>query len=304
MNNVLILGGSGLVGSNFSYGTKLSSKDVNLLDYEDTFKCFDYYKPEMIIHSASKKVSSQLLQLQKADYFHENMTMNLNVFKAANNVGVKKLISLASINAFPYKTGEFFNEDDLFIGEPHITNYADAYNHRMKHILSKAYCDQYGMKSSTIFLSNTYGSSFSHVCNGVVSIVIDKCYKAMTNNEDMVLKGDGSDVRDFIYVKDVVKLIEMLMSIRLTESIIISSGVQSSIKEIVDIVVDKMNFKGKVIWEDWGNTKIDNISKKYCDNTKLKTFFPNFEFTSLKDGVSETVEWYLNNTEKFEENII
>ena len=94
------------------------------------------------------------------------------------------------------------------------------------------------------------------------------------------------------------------MSIRLTESIIISSGVKSSIKEIVDIVVDKMNFKGKVIWEDWGNTKIDNISKKYCDNTKLKTFFPNFEFTSLKDGVSETVEWYLSNTEKFKENII
>ena len=295
------MGGSGLVGSNFSHGTKLSSKDVNLLNYEDTLRCFDYYKPETIIHSASKKVSSQLLQLQKADYFHENMSINLNVFRAANEVGVNKLISLASINAFPYKTGEFFNEDDLFIGEPHITNYADAYNHRMKHILSKAYNDQYDMKSSTIFLSNTYGPSFNHVCNGVVSIVIDKCYKAMEKGEDLILKGDGSDVRDFIYVKDVVKLIEMLMGIRLTDSIIISSGIQSSIKEVVDIVVDKMNFKGEVIWEKWENKELDNISKKYCDNTKLKTFFPKFEFTSLTDGIDTTINWYLDNIEKFKE---
>ena len=84
MNNVLILGGSGLVGSNFPYGKKLSSKDVNLLNYEDTLKCFEKYKPDTIIHSASKKVSSQLLQIQKADYFHENMSINLNVFRAAN----------------------------------------------------------------------------------------------------------------------------------------------------------------------------------------------------------------------------
>tara|TARA_Y100001970_G_C14188249_1_gene833836 strand:- start:445 stop:1353 length:909 start_codon:yes stop_codon:yes gene_type:complete len=301
MNNVLILGGSGLVGSNFPYGKKLSSKDVNLLNYEDTLKCFEKYKPDTIIHSASKKVSSQLLQIQKADYFHENMSINLNVFRAANKVGVNKLISLASINAFPYKTGDFFNEDDLFIGEPHITNYADAYNHRMKHILSKAYTDQYGMKSSTIFLSNTYGPSFKYICNGVVSIVIDKCHKAMKRGEDLVMKGDGSDVRDFIYVKDVVDLIQMLTDTKLTDSIIISSGTQSSIKEVVEIVTDKMNFKGEVLWEKWENKNLDNISKKYCDNSKLKTFFPKFEFTSLVDGISETIEWYFNNTEKFKE---
>ena len=82
MNNKLkkiIFGGSGLIGSYFTDGIKLSRKDVNLLDYNETYDCIKFYKPNIIIHSACKKLSSKLLYDHSADYFDENVQISLKM---------------------------------------------------------------------------------------------------------------------------------------------------------------------------------------------------------------------------------
>ena len=93
----MILGGSGLIGSNFLDGLKLSSKDVNLLSYKETLECFKKYKPKIIVHAACKKLSSKLLYDKTADYFDENVRMTLNIFKAAKEIEVDEIIILSSV---------------------------------------------------------------------------------------------------------------------------------------------------------------------------------------------------------------
>ena len=82
-NNILTVGGSGLLGSNINFGQKVSSNDIDLLDYDQTVTFFKNSRADIIINAAAKKVSSKLLYENPVDYFDENIRMSLNVFKAA-----------------------------------------------------------------------------------------------------------------------------------------------------------------------------------------------------------------------------
>ena len=271
-NDILILGGSGLLGSNFTKGTKLSSKDVNLLDYEETKKCFDEFKPKLVIHSACRKLSSQLLYSNPADYFNDNVTMSLNIFKASVETEIEQLVAVSSINA-------------LLDGEGELT--ADTHNHRIKYILSEVYKKQYNLNSKVFCLTNIFGP-FSDELNGFIPFIIKKCYLAKLNNENINLKGDKNYKRDFMYVKDAVNLIEQYYN----EEIVLSSnpvkfysGTTHTLQEIVNIVTEIMEFKGEVIWSG----KYDTIKNKDFTDDK-KTI--NFKFTPVYDGMLETINWF------------
>ena len=271
-NDILILGGSGLLGSNFTKGIKLSSKNVNLLNYEETKKCFKNFNPKIIIHSACKKLSSKLLYNSPANYFNDNVTMSLNIFKAAAETKVEQLIVVSSINA-------------LLSGEGELT--ADTHNHKIKQTLSKVYKQQYNLNSKIIYLTNIYGPH-SNEENGFIPFIIKKCYNALISNEDIILTGDKKHKRDFMYVKDANNLIEQFYSHNtplLSNSFKLYTGITYTLEEIVNIVTELIGFKGKVIW----NGKYDNITNKnFIDNDKPI----NFKFTSLHKGILETIKYY------------
>ena len=107
------------------------------------------------------------------------------------------------------------------------------------------------------------------------------------NKSDFVINGDGSDLRDFIYVKDVVKIIEwMIYNYDLSDPVILSSGRVNSIKQLVEMIVNAVDFKGKVVWDT--SVKAGQ-SSKCCSNEVLKKLLPNFKFTSIEDGIRKTV---------------
>ena len=105
--------------------------------------------------------------------------------------------------------------------------------------------------------------------------------------------GSGKPLREFIYNKDVAKLTEWVLN-NYTESepIILSTSKEVSIKEVVDIIVEIMNFKGEVIFN---TSKPDGQFRKPSDNSKIKSYLPDFEFTSLYDGLKETIIWFEKN---------
>lgn len=105
--------------------------------------------------------------------------------------------------------------------------------------------------------------------------------------------GTGKPLREFIYSKDVAKLTEwVLKEYNESEPIILSPSEEISIKDIVDLIVQEMNYKGNV---KWLSDKPDGQFRKPSNNNKIKSYLPNFEFTPIEVGIRETVQWFEEN---------
>ncbi len=264
----LIFGGSGLVGSNFKDGIKLSSEDVDLLNYSDTLKCIQHHKPKLIVHSACKKLSSKLLYDKSANYFDENVRMTLNIFKASAEFGVKNLLVIASINAF-------LKKNNLV--------HSDAYNHNIKKVLSNQYFEQYGLKSKVVYLSNVFGPLYKNSCNGFIPFIIEKCHEAIKNNTDLNITGDKSYKRNFVYIKDVIDFITSDLDNE--TDVVISTENSYTLEHVTNIVTEIMGFTGKVNWS--GN--YDDIKDKDINLSNQRLV--NLNKTKLYDALKKTIEW-------------
>jgi GDP-L-fucose synthase len=126
-------------------------------------------------------------------------------------------------------------------------------------------------------------------------MLIHKLYLAQKNNTDFTVWGSGKPLREFIFSKDVAKLSEWAVeNYNESEPIIFSPSQEISIIDLVDLIVKEFNFKGKVIFD---NTKPDGQFRKPSDNSKLKSYLPDFKFTPIEEGIKETVSWFLKNYE-------
>ena len=127
-------------------------------------------------------------------------------------------------------------------------------------------------------------------------MLMHKLYLAQQRNEDFVVWGSGKPLREFIFSKDVAKLAEWaLNNYDESEPIIFSTSNEISIMDLVDLLVTEFEFKGKVIFDD---SKPDGQFRKPSDNSKLRSYLPDFEFTSIEEGIKETVYWFKENYDR------
>ena len=294
----LVTGGTGLVGSTINADFKLSSKDVDLKQFDITLAVFDFFKPKKVIHCAARVGGLGGNMNYKGEFFLDNIMMNTNVLESCRQVGVEKLVSFMSTCVFPDDVEYPLTEKKVHLGEPHSSNYPYAYAKRMLDVQSRAYNEQYGTNYVTVIPTNIYGpnDNFSIENGHVLPSLLHKCYLAKQNNTDLKVWGSGKPLREFIYSEDVGKLSEWALdNYEEQEPIIFSTSEEISIRDVVDIIVDKFNFKGKVVWE---SDKPDGQFRKPSDNSKLKSYLPDFKFTPIEDGIEKTVEWLVNNYEE------
>ena len=298
---ILITGGSGFIGSNLDGDVKLSSNNCDLTNYDETIECFRKHSPEIILNCAAYHGNYQNMFKNPAEMFSNNMLININVMRAAKEIGVKKLLSFSSVTAFPDEFDKPYTESDLHMGEPHFQSYGYAFSKRMVEVLVRSYREQYGLNYVCVLLSNIYGpkNDFDLQSATVVSKLIRTCYMAKKNSTDLVVHGDGSPVRDFLYVDDVNVLTKKVIDnfndsvwSGGTGSIIFSSGVKSTIKDVIECIVDSFQFKGKVVWDTNGPI---GQSVKVSNNSKLISLYPDAKFTDLSVGISNTISWFLEN---------
>lgn len=298
-NKILVTGGYGLVGSEFEGDRyfKPTSKEYNLTDKEQTYrlmiKGFD-----CVIHCAAKVGGVGGNMNYKGQFFYENIMMNTNVIEGARLTGVKNLVSFLSTCVFPDNIDYPLTEKKIHLGPPHFSNDAYAYAKRMADIQIRSYREQYGLNYKSVIPCNIYGPNDNYdTINGhVLPSLIHKCYLARENKTPLQIWGSGNPLREFIFSKDVAKLTEwVLHNYNEIEPIILSTSEEISIKEIVGIIVELMNFKGEVIFD---TSKPDGQFRKPSDNSKIKNYLPNFKFTSLYDGMKETIEYFEKNYNK------
>lgn len=294
-NKILVTGGNGLVGSEFKGNEyfKPSSKQYDLTDKDQTYslmiKGFD-----SVIHCAAKVGGVGGNMNYKGEFFYENIMMNTNVIEGARLTGVKNLVAFLSTCVFPDDIDYPLTEKKIHLGPPHFSNDAYAYAKRMTDIQIRAYREQYGLNYKSVIPCNIYGPNDNYdIVNGhVLPSLIHKCYLARENKESLKIWGSGKPLREFIFSKDVAILTKwVLKNYNENEPIILSTSEEISIKEIVGIIIELMNFKGDVIFDD---TKPDGQFRKPSDNSKIKNYLPDFKFTPIYEGLKETIEYFEN----------
>jgi len=223
--------------------------------------------------------------------------MNTNVIESCRIHNVKKLVCFLSTCVFPSDVEYPLTEKKIHLGPPHNTNDSYSYAKRMAEVQIRAYREQYGLNYVTVIPTNIYGPNDNFdLDNGhVVPSLIHKCYLAKKNNTPFKIWGSGKPLREFIFSKDVAKLTEWVLdNYESDEPLILSTSEEVSIKDVVNLIVKHMSFTGEIIWE---SDKPDGQFRKPSDNSKLLSHLPEFKFTSLDDGLKETIEWFVKNYE-------
>jgi len=294
MNKMLVTGGYGLVGSHIKSDVKIG-REVNLTNPHFTSQAFEKHKPTHIIHCAGKVGGLGGNMNYKGEYFYDNIMINTNVIESARKVGVENLVCFLSTCVFPDNIDYPLTEKKIHLGEPHSSNYPYAYAKRMADIQIRAYREQYGLNYKSVIPTNIYGSNdnFSLEHGHVIPMLIHKLFLAKETKTDFIVWGSGKPLREFIYAKDVARLSEwVLYNYNESEPIILSPSSEISIRDLVDLLVNYFNFKGKVIFDD---SKPDGQFRKPSDNNKLMSYLPDFKFTPIEEGLKETVEWFIEN---------
>lgn len=319
LETILVTGGYGLVGmavQNIQHNYKykfifVNSQMCDLRNLNDTKYLFKTYKPDYVIHLAANVGGLYKNMNQKTEMFEDNLLINLNVIKCCHLYKVKKCVSVLSTCVFPDKVNYPIQESSLHDGPPHFSNEGYAYAKRMLEVHSRLYNEQYGDNFICVIPTNIYGphDNFSLVDGHVIPSLINRCYKAKLNNEPFVIKGTGSPLRQFIYSEDLAKLIMIILEKYNTchkiqkENIILSVSEKDeiSIKEVAEIIAHEHTH---------ANIEFDTVSsdgqyKKTADNTNLVSFIEkeniDFKFTSIKEGIKKTVEWFLQNYKNIRE---
>ena len=291
---LLVTGGKGLVGSAIDADIKLG-REYNLINPQEANKAFEYHKPTHVIHCAGKVGGVGGNINYKGEYFYDNLMINTNVIESARKNNIKNLVAFLSTCIFPDNIEYPLTETKIHLGEPHNSNYPYAYAKRMADIQIRAYREQYGINYTSVIPTNIYGpnDNFSLEQGHVMPMLIHKLYKAQRDNTDFIVWGSGKPLREFIYSKDIAILAKWAVkNYNEAEPIIFSTSEEISIKDMVDLLVQEFNFKGNIIFD---TTKPEGQFRKPSDNSKLKSYLPDFKFTPIEQGIKETVNWFIEN---------
>ena len=235
---------------------------------------------------------------QNLDMFMSNLTMNMNLFKVIiENPGkIDKTVSFLSTCIFPAEVEYPLTEDKLHLGPPHFSNSGYAYAKRMTQVMADLINDsgEYG-KVISVIPTNLYGpnDNFSIEDGHVIPSLVAKCFHAEESGSPLYVWGDGTPLREFLYVEDVAEIIDILVeSYDSSKPLILSHGQEVPIKAAVDAIVNHATFTGEVIWE---THQPNGQYRKPSDVSALMEVIGDYKFTSLEDGIRKTIEFYESN---------
>lgn len=294
---ILVTGGTGLVGSafhNIETDHELilfGSDQYNLTREQDVDDMIYRIKPEAIIHLAARVGGVKGNSDYVADFFYDNMVMNLNVLNWARIYKVPKVLSMLSTCIYPDDPSYPLTEDQIHAGEPHQSNFGYAYAKRMLEVHSRSIRRQYGLNYITAVPNNIYGPNDNFdIKNGhVIPSLIRKFHKS----KNPVVWGDGSQLREFTYSEDIARALLLLIE-NYKEPLPINIGNTSeiSIFSLSNLISNHFPDNESIRWD---TTKPKGQLKKPSSNSMFMSMYPDFKYTSIEDGLKNTIQWYNNN---------
>lgn len=299
--NVLITGGKGFLGSHIvdilskKNVKKLIIPESNEYDLTQLENCKKIVQGVDIVFHLAAKVGGIGLNLEKpAELFYDNIMMGTQLIHEAKQAGIEKFIALGTICSYPKFASLPFSENEIWSGYPEETNAPYGLAKKMLLVQSQAYKKQYNFNSIVVFPTNLYGprDNFKPASSHVIPALILKIHEAKKSDSDKItVWGDGSPSRDFLYVEDAARgIILATENYNDTEPINLGSEHEVTIKDLVTIISELMEFNGEIIWD---RSKPNGQPRRCVSNKKAEKTIGFKPQISLKDGLNKTIEWFL-----------
>ncbi len=301
-SRILITGGNGLVGyalkkvlneQGYENVYTPSSKEYDLTNMEQTLKMFAKIKPDYVFHNAARVYGIMGNMKNKGLSYLDNVTINTNVVEASRLFEVKKIVAMGSGCVYPYPSpGLPLQEDMMWMGYPHHSEDSYAISKRAMLAQLNAYKESYDTKFAFVISGNLYGphDKFDEEFGHVTPALISKFYRAYTQGDDIVVWGDGSAQRDFLFSYDVAQALINIM-LHIEGAVNMGSGNVIKIKDIVDALADITGLEDKIKWDA---TKPNGQDYRAYDLTKLLSTGFDAKY-GLAKGLKITWDWFCEN---------
>jgi GDP-L-fucose synthase len=303
-SKVFVAGNRGLVGSAIvrnligkGYKNIYSAPRTHfdLRDQNDVEKYFEVNRPEYVFLAAAKVGGIKANNDYPAQFIRDNLQIQTNVIDAAYRHGVKKLVFLGSSCIYPKFATQPITEDQFMTGPLEPTNDAYAIAKIAGIRMCQAYYQQYGFKAISLMPTNLYGpnDNFDLETSHVLPALIRRFYEAKESNSPSIkCWGDGSAMREFLYVDDLAEAsIYCMLNYDDPEIINIGTGEDLTIKSLTEKIVDIIGYTGEVRWD---TSKPNGTPRKVLNVDKIKSLGWEPKI-SLSEGIEKTYEWYLKN---------
>jgi len=299
---ITVTGGKGFLGLHVveklkEYGCAhfdaISSSDYNLINLDDIRRMYEDKKPDIVIHLAARVGGIGYNKENPASLFYTNLIMDTQLIHEGYLRNIEKFVAIGTICAYPKFAPVPFREDDIWNGYPEETNAPYGLAKKMMLVQSQAYRQQYGFNSIFLLPVNLYGpgDNFDPKSSHVIPALIKKCIDANLNNEkEIVVWGTGVATREFLYVEDAAEAILLAAAAyNKSEPVNIGAGFEISIRDLVHMIAELTQFKGKITWDE---TKPDGQPRRMLDTMRALQEFGFRAKTNLRDGLKKTIDWY------------
>ena len=300
---VLVTGSNGLLGQSLRkvlgnghvYHTR---KDVDLTNYEETFKFFEdkilNEGVNTVIHTAAKVGGVNSNMNNNQSFFKDNYVINSNVIKVCSILKVENFVNILSTCIFPHENITYpLTSEQIDNGVPHPSNYGYSYAKRLSGYETQIFRNVLNKNWYSVVPTHLYGpyDNFNLEDSHLIPGMIHRAYLAKQNNEKFVIWGDGSPLRQFVYSEDMAKLIVWSLNNWNSEKhCMMIDETEVSVMDVARIISEKFGFNENDLIFDETKPK-GQFRKPAASDIK------DFKFKPIRDGINETIDWFIKNYE-------
>ena len=294
---ILVTGGGGFLGSHLVDRLRAGGEepfvprraDYDLTRWEDAARLYADAKPELVYHLAAEVGGIGANRANPGRYWYANLMMGAHVLELARQHGTAKVVLAGTVCAYPKFTPVPVHEEELWNGYPEETN--APYGVAKKSILvgAQSYREQYGTDAIFLLPANLYGPRDNfHTTNA--HVIADLIRKMHESPDEIVLWGDGSPTREFLYVEDAAEAF-VLAGERYdgAEPVNVGAGKEITIRDLADLIAEVAGFSGEIRWDE---TMPNGQPRRSLDASRAKESFGFEAKTPLREGLERTIAWY------------
>jgi GDP-L-fucose synthase len=299
---VVVTGGAGFLGRHIvarlqAHGCRdvfvPRKAEYDLRQLHNIHRLLEAARPHLVIHAAGHVGGIGANRTHPAEFFYDNLMMGVQLMHEAWRAGVEKFVAIGTVCAYPKITPIPFHEDDLWNGYPEETNAPYGLAKKMLLVQSQSYREQYGFNSIFLLPVNLYGpgDNFDPESSHVIPALIKKCVDAQVRGDrEIVVWGDGSPTREFLYVEDAAEGIVLAAErYNSSEPVNVGSAFEISIKDLVYTIAEATGFTGNIVWD---TTKPNGQPRRKLDTSRAERAFGFRSHTTFAEGLRKTVAWY------------